>query len=201
MAELHSLLTIGKASEEVVYAWELHKHEEHRPVVDAFLLAKAPAELISKVLGIPQNVIDAYVHLFLDTAALRNRLEVLSYASAYEGSAYARDLVRTAVTVGVEYLLWLQGVAPELEPRSIVRRTMTDAFYRGLAHRGNSLSSATTKEANKWWHMAIRNAEILEKMDPRATKSAYEELEIALEGRDETLTPDKAPVSPDQILH
>jgi hypothetical protein len=49
--------------------------------------------------------------------------------------------------------------------------------------------------------MAIRNAELLEKIDPRATRAAYDELRIALEAKDDTLAPSAAPVPLDQVLH
>ena len=201
MAGLYQLLQGNAASAEIEYAWDLFENDEHRGAIDAFLLAKCPTDLLSRVLGIPQNVVEAYEYLFLDMKALRNRLEVLSYAGQYEGPKQAQEVIRAGITVGLEYLLWLHGVAPEVDPRTVVRRTMVDAFYRGMAHRGNALTTNVTKEAHRWWSTAVRNAQLLEQLDPRATKAAYEELRIALEGSDETVTPDAAPVPVADILH
>ena len=201
MAELYELLSGRTASAPTTYAWDLYENPNHRVVVDAFMLATTDFDVISKALGIPVDVLSAYAYLFLDTKALRNRLELLSFVAAYDGDAPAKELVKTAVTVGLEYLLWLHGVAPELDPRTVVRRTMVDSFYRGMAHRGNALTTATAKEAQKWWATAIRNAQLLEQIDPRATRAAYDELRIALEGKDDTLSPEKAPVPVDQMLH
>jgi len=201
MAELFTLLTGGTAGVDVTYAWELFENDEHRGVVDAFLLARAPFDIIEKTLGIPEAVVKVYAYLFLDPAALRNRLEVLSFASAYPGPASARELIRAGLTIGLEYLLWLHGVSTDLEPRTVVRRTMVDAFYRGMAHKGNSLTTGVAKEAHKWWALAVQNAKLLETMDPRATQAAYDQLRIALEGRDETVSPTEAPVPVEAMLH
>jgi len=201
MAQLFELLSGRPSTPDTQYAWELFKEEEHRPTLDAFLLAKVPFDLIEKTLGVAQPALTIYAHLFMDCAVIRNRLEALSFASSYEGPVHGRDLLRTVMSVGMEYLLWAHGGNVDLDPRSVVRRTMTDAYFRGLAHRGNAVTTATAKEAQKWWHMAIRNAELLEKIDPRATRAAYEELRIALEAKDETLAVDKGPVSVDEMLH
>lgn len=201
MAQLFELLSGRPCAVDVRYAWELFQEETHRPVLDAFLLAKAPFDLIEKTLGVAQAALTVYAHLFMDCAVVRNRLEALSFASSYEGPDHGRDLLRTVVTVGLEYLLWAHGGNVDIDPRAVVRRTMTDAYFRGLAHRGNAVTTATAKEAQKWWRMAIQNAQLLEKIDPRATRAAYEELRIALEAKDETLAVDKGPVSVDEMLH
>jgi hypothetical protein len=70
-----------------------------------------------------------------------------------------------------------------------------------MAHKGNALTSNMAKEAQKWWATAIRNAEILERIDPHTERAAAEELRIALEGRDETLKAEQSPVPVQNILH
>jgi hypothetical protein len=201
MASLYMLLTGAPATPDVQYAWDLFRVDEHRAQLDAFLLAKAPLDLVSRVLSIPLPVMEAYSHLFLDMSALRNRLEILSYAAAYDGPASAKELIKAAMSIGLEYLHWLHGVSPEVEPSTVVRRTMVDAFYRGMAHKGNALSTNIAKEAHKWWGMAIRNAELLEKLDPKATQDAYESLRIALESRDDTVPAALAPVPLSEMMH
>jgi hypothetical protein len=195
----------GSATETptIRYAFDLFKDAEHRTVLDAFMLARCPTSLISTALEIPVEVIDAYAHLFMDMSVFRNKLEVLSYAKDYPGGPYAREMTRTAVTVGYEYLLWTYGNPTEdvVDSRYIVRKTMIDAFFRGQAHKGNALTSAMAKEAKAWTGMAVANAALIEKIDPRTAKAAVNELRIAIEGKDSTLTPDTAPVPVEDILH
>jgi hypothetical protein len=186
----------------VAYAADLYENADHRPVVDAFFLARTAMDEISRVLSIPPAVLEVYRYLFMDMSVFRNKLEVISYARDYEGSPYGKELVHTAVSVGPTYLRWAYGDGGgELDTRFVIRKTMIDAYFRGLAHKGNALSSNTAKEALKWWSTAIRNAESLEKIDPHTTKEAVDELRMALEAKDDTLKPEQAPVPISDILH
>lgn len=201
-AALHSLIKrSGPPDPWVEYAYDLYLDVQHRSVLDAFILSSAPMDVVSKVLGIPVLVLMAYEYLFFDMATFRNRLEKITYASNYDGDAYAAELLKTGIMVGSDYLIWTYGGKDTVDTRAVVRHTMIDAFYRGMSHKGNSLTSAVSKESQKWWATAIKNAEILEKMDPQATKQAYEELRIALNGVDETLPVEKSPVPVEDILH
>lgn len=187
--------------QDVAYAYDIRADAYHRSVMDAFLLSGTDPTVVEDLLKIPSHVIDTYHHLFMDTSVFRNRLERISYAAEYEGSEQERETVRVSVMVGPEVLLWMYGGSPELEPRDIVRRTMSDAFFRGLAHKGNSVTSSTAKESLKWWHTSIRNAELLEKIEPSTAKQAHEELRIAIAGEDNTYSAEDSPVPLDEILH
>lgn len=189
--------------EEVEYAYDLYMRSAHRVVVDAFLLAKTEHQVTAKVLGIPEPVLATYALLFCDTTTFRNKLEVLTYAAEYPvADDYGKELVKTAVTVGPEYLVWCYGSHhSDIDTRYVVRRTMVDAFFRSMAHKGNKLTSAVAREAQKWMQTAIRNAEILERLDPSTNKAAFEELRLALTPKDSTYTVETAPVKVTEILH
>lgn len=191
----------GVTNATVEYAYDLYLNTQHRSVIDAFILSDAERPTVATVLAIPLSTLMAYEYLFFDPSSFRNRLEKISYASNYDGDAYAAELLKTGVMVGPQYLLWTYGGREQIDTRDVVRHTMIDSFFRGMSHKGNSLTSGVARESQKWWATAIRNAEILEKMDPQASKQAYEELRIALEGVDETTPVDKAPVALDAILH
>lgn len=199
---LYGLMTkTGTPDQWASYAYDLYLDAHHRAVLDAFILSGAEPGTVSKVLDIPPLALLAYQYLFFDVSAFRNRLEKISYASNQTGDAFAGELLKTGVMVGPDYLLWTYGGANAVATRDVVRHTMIDSFFRGMSHKGNSLTSGVAKESQKWWATAIRNAEILEKMDPQASKQAYEELRIALEGSDETTSVEKSPVPLEDILH
>jgi len=200
--ELYTAMTNKAAPRtDTTYAYDLFADDDHRPVLDAFLLSGATLDVITAVLFIPIPVLQIYEYLFFDRTSFRNRLEKISYASTYVGSAFAKELLKTGIMVGVDYLIWTYGGKEDVDTRLVVRHTMVDAYYRGMAHKGNSLTSGVSKESQKWWGTAIKNAEILEKMDPRTTKQAIEELRIALETTDETTPVEQSPVSLEDILH
>lgn len=187
---------------EVTDAYDIFEEAEHRSAMEAFLLAGATSDLIFRVLRIPTAVTQAYQALFFDQTVFRNKLEILAYAADFDGSNHAREVLRAAVTVGLDYLLWVYGSAEvQVDARQVIRQTMAEAYYRGMAHRGNSLTSTVTKEAHRWWSTAVKNAELLERIDPRAEKQAFEEIRIQLEKVDDTYAADEAPVDVTEILH
>lgn len=183
-------------------AYDLFMAPDHRAALEAFILTGASPALIERVLQIPTSVTETYKAYFFDSTVFRNKLEVMEYAAQFDGSSHAREVLRAAVTVGLEYLLWVYG-SPEVQvdARQVIRHTMAEAYYRGMAHRGNSLTSGVTKEAHRWWATAVKNAELLERIDPRAEKQAFEEIRIQLEKADDTYTVDTAPVDVADILH
>jgi hypothetical protein len=186
----------------VAYAYDLFRVDEHRPILDAFLLTRSAPVDISGVLEIDHEVIGTYSRLFMDVAVFRNRLEIISFASEYEASPYGKEIVKAAVQAGPEYLYWAYGKPnATYDPREIIRRTMIDSFFRGMAHKGNALTTQTAKEAHKWWATAVKNAELSERLNPSTTKLAAEELRIALAQRDDTVQPEAFEVPLSEILH
>lgn len=203
-AALFALLTKapGSVASDVVQAHDLHTEVEHRCVVDAFLLTRSPHHEIASVLEMDYSVVETYAHLYMDMSVFRNRLEVVSYAARYDGDAYGKELVRTAVSVGADYMHWAYGKPRDtFDPRRVIQHTMTDSFYRGMAHKGNALTTSVAKEAHKWWATAVKNAELSERLNPSTAKQAIEELRIALGKQDETHTPDAFDVPVTDILH
>jgi len=183
-------------------AYDLFADSDNRAVLEAFLLAGGNAALIERVIGVKAAVTEAYRHLFFDESNFRNRLEIFRYVADFQGSPHAKEVLRTAVNSGLDYLLWAYGRGEvQIDARQVIRHTMAEAYYRGMAHRGNSVTSQVAKEAHKWWGSAVRNAELLEKIDPRAEKQAFEEIRIQLEKFDDTYKADEAPVDVTEILH
>jgi len=201
--ELYKLVTTGACDDsDVMYARDLYLVKEHRAAMDAFVLSKMPDEQVRDLIGVPISALEMYRQLYMDVSVFRNKLEIITFANEY-GDTYGAEMVRAAVMIGPDYLLWSYGSQDiaALDNRLVVRKTMIDSFFRGLAHRGNALTSGVAREAQKWWGTAIRNAQILEEIDPRATKTAFDELRITLGKRDITHTSDQAPVPVTEILH
>jgi len=203
MASLYAIYDNAVCPSDLVqYAFDLHEEEEHRAILDAFLLTRAPLSELKGLFDIEPAVIETYMFLYMDMAVFRNKLEIISFAAHYESSSYGKELVKTAVQVGPEYLYWAYGKPrDDIDPRTIIRRTMLDSYFRGMAHKGNGLTTGVTKEAHKWWATAIKNAELSERMNPSTAKQAVEELRIALGQRDETVASDDFEVPLSDILH
>ena len=186
---------------DVEYARDLWEEKEHRAALDAFLLARVALPQIAEVLEISIDTVAAYAHLYMDVTVFRNKLERRSYAMRYGDDKYASELVRTAVVAGAEYLLWTFDEKHDtLEPATVVRRAMVDGYFRGLAHRGNGITTDVTREAHRWMQFGVSNAQSLEKLDPRTARSAHEELSIAIKGRELTISVGAGPVAPEDVL-
>ena len=198
LRSLYAILTGSRADDLLVeYAYDLYRNTTHRPVVDAFILAKVPSNITADALQVPAEVLDVYAYLFMDTSVFRNVLELRSYAANYND-----ETVKAAVFTGQEFLLWMYNITqPHVDPRYVIRKTMVDAYMRGQAHRGNGITSQVSKAAHNWMNTAIRNAELLEKLDPQTAREAAKELELALLTNDETLTSETSPVAVEEILH
>ena len=196
-----ALLDAPNVESDVRDAYDLHEHMTHRGILDAFLLIKTPLDEIALVFEIRSEVLAIYQHLFMDITAFRNKLELRSYALEYPGTDYTKEIVRTAMIAGTDYLLWTYGGGKGPMPQAVIHQVMTDAYYRGMSHRGNAASSTTAKEALRWWSQAVHNAETLEKFNPSNKESAVTDLSIALASRDETMHIDDKQIIRENILH
>jgi hypothetical protein len=202
MAALYMLLAGQPCPDSAVeYAHDIYAVVRHRETLDAFLLARTPIEKIVSCLEINFEVITTYADLFMDMQVFRNRLELMTYVQDYDGTDEGKELASAGVRVGHDYLLWALGSSQEVDPRVVVRRTMADAYFRGMAHKGNSLTSLVAKEALRWSTTAIRNAQVIEQLDPRGSKEGFEELRLTLVGVDETRPALSSPVPVGEILH
>ena len=74
--ELYTAMTNKAAPRtDTTYAYDLFADDDHRPVLDAFLLSGATLDVITAVLFIPIPVLQIYEYLFFDRTSFRNRLE------------------------------------------------------------------------------------------------------------------------------
>lgn len=189
--------------EVTVHAYELFTDLRHRGYMDAFLLAGGDADTIQRVFDVPMEVTEAYEYAFFDKSVFRNRMEKLSFAANYEEAnstdRWGGELVRSGLTTGLDYLIWTFGGATvmDLDVRHSIRTAMVDAFYKSRLHLGNAVTSEVSKEAQKWLNVATKNAELLEKLDPKVAAQAHEALRVALTQSDDTVVEE---VKPDDIL-
>jgi hypothetical protein len=185
----------------VQYAYDLYRVLDHRAAMDAFSLARADHASIVEALEVPVDVITAYQHLFFDVRVFRNKLERITYAQQYPAEEH-RGLMESALEAGVDYLRWAYNAPlPTLSPRTIVRKAMVDTYFRSMAHRGNHISSDTSKQALKWFSTAVKNASIMEEVEPATQQRAVEQLKIALAKDNSVLPAENGAVTPGSVLH
>jgi hypothetical protein len=184
----------------VTYALEIYSDEFQREVLQAWLLARADNAQIQTHLRVPPEVTDAYRPLFFDVERFRDELDLLSWVNDYEqkqqGTPYGVQLLKTAITGGADALSWLFGRgAFVVKPEKVSQQVMTDAFFRGQANRGHSLSSKEAAAAHSFYLTAFKVAQPL---IPKGDANAAPEFHFKLMQRDLTAPVDSLP--PGDIL-
>ena len=191
------------AKPELIRAVEKFLDPYQRAVMDALCLGRASVEEIHEATEVPHEVIVAYQEYLFDQDVFKDGLERISWVRAQQ-KYIAQDelqLLQCVLTVGVKYLTWLLTGRGKFSPAEVLRHSMNDAMFRGMAHRGAPVNSEVAKEAHQWIRTAERLAKTLHTIDPEDQQEAEKQLRIALEYDDATVNEDTAGISPDKILH
>lgn len=185
----------------VEWAYDIYREIGEREVLQAFLLAKATDAEIHEILRVPVPVSQVYRHLFFDVDAFRDELHILSWIRLYEeehdGTAHGTQLLKTALMLGVKGLRWLYSRdSAYAEPAEIQRQVMTDAYFRGQAHRMYAINSAEAKAAMNMLNTALKVATQLSK---KTDNTGIKALAIRLRHREmtasiEEVRPEDAPL-------
>jgi hypothetical protein len=152
----------------VAWAHEIWSSLLQREVMQAWLLARGSDEAIHRWLRIPSEVTQAYRYLFFDVDIFRDELDILSWVNEYEqereGSEHGVQLLQIAVMEGVDKLTFLYGRGEaEMDPDKVQYVAMTEAYHRGRAHRGASVSSKEAQAAHAFMNTAAKIAQGLGK--------------------------------------
>ena len=150
------------------WAHEIYASVFEREVMQAWVLARASDDVIQRWLRIPPEVTQAYRYLFFDVEVFRDELDILSWVHEYEqerqGSDLGVQLLHIAVMEGVDKLTFLYGRGEsEMDPDKVQYVVMTEAYHRGRAHRGASVSSKEAQAAHSFMNTAAKIAQGLGK--------------------------------------
>lgn len=192
-----------KAKPELIYAVDLFVDAYQRTVMDALVLGHATTEEIQEATGIPLNVIAAYQTYIFDSDVFRNELDRISWVRGLSKHVSADELklLQAALTVGAKYLIWLITGRGSFTPVDVIRHSMNDAMFRGMAHRSAPINSDIAKEALLWIRTAERLAKTLQALDPQDIAEAEKQLRIALMYDETTVNEETSGITPENILH
>jgi hypothetical protein len=191
------------AKPELTYAIDVFLEPYQRTVMDALLLGRGSIEDIHEGTEIPHNVIAAYSDYLFDQTVFRNNLDRITWVQDNEKYLDQRQLqlLQSALTVGAQYLIWMITGRGKFSPAEVLRHTMNDAMFRGMAHRNAPLDSPVAKEALQWIRIAHNLAKSLHQIDPEDAKEAEKQLRMALTYEDTTVNAQTSGLSPEDILH
>jgi hypothetical protein len=204
VAEIIAACTKSKtAKPELVCALKKILDPYQRAVMDALCLGRATDEEIHDATEVPLKVIAAYQEYFFDQSVFDDGLERISWVRAQANYINPEELqlLQCVITAGVAYLTWLLTGRGKFSPAQVLRHSMNDAMFRGMAHRGAPVNSDVAKEAHQWIRTAERLAKSLHIIDPEDQQEAEKQLRIALTYDDTTGNEESTGISPDKILH
>jgi len=139
------------AKKELVYALKKFLDPYQRAVMDALCLGRASVEEIHEATEIPHDVIVTYQEYFFDQNVFDDGLDRVAWVRAQQEyiAPHELQLLQCVLTVGVKYLTWLLTGRGKFSPAQVLRHSMNDAMFRGMAHRGAPVDSTVAKEAHQ----------------------------------------------------
>lgn len=150
----------------VTWAHDIYESMMQREIMQAWLISGATDKDVNNWLRVPEEVTQAYRHLFFDVDIFRDELDILAWISEYEqeghGTALGVQLLQTAYAEGVDKMAHLYGRGKaEVDPVKVQTVAMTEMYHRGRAHRGASLSSREASAAHNFMTSAVKIAQVL----------------------------------------
>lgn len=193
--------TATQQDDDVAYAYEIYSKELERESLQAWIVAEAMNDDITKALGVPAEVIRAYRHLFFDLEAFRDQLDLMSWIAEREEAEDTSErgiaLLRTAYDEGLDKIKWLFGRGKvTIDPLRVQEQLMADAYHRSRAHRGAKISSKEAAACNSYAATAQKIAMNLGEKTP----GDGNQLMIKLKFNEQT-TPVTEVAAREEILH
>ena len=196
--ELCRLLKGEKVGDAVTRAHDIHSHTYKREVMESFLLAGVSPENILAVLKIPEDITEAYAHLFFDSEAFEDELDRLEYAYSYNRNDYGAKLKRFSVDFGKNSLMIRMSRGEStISPTLVQNEIRATAYMIAQRAKTNPVDSDIAKEALNWAKLALKASSDIEE---ERTVSNIEELKLALDAKDETTNEEKSGIKSDDIL-
>lgn len=200
--ELYKFLTTGNACAEVIRALDINRHSYKREVLEAFLLVDISPEEIYAILKVPLKVSHAYRHLFFDTSVFEDELDRIDYAHTYDKDPFGKALKEFGVDVGPESLKirMARGTyyIKNADVHSGIRAT---AYLMGQMAKVNPLDSQVAKESLRWAQLGLKAATTDEESEQEQEARGINQILVALQSKDETLSPETSGIEPEEILH
>lgn len=200
--EFYKLLLTGDSCSEVLRAFDIHRNAYKREVIESFLLVEVGPEEIYSILKVPINVTIAYAYLFFDTSAFEDELDRLDYAHTYDKDTYGKALKEFAVDLGPESLKIRMSrgtyYVKNIDVHSGIRST---AYLMGQMAKVNPLDSNVAKESLRWAQLGLKAATTEEESEKDQEARGINQILVALQSKDETLSPGTSGIEPEEILH
>jgi hypothetical protein len=206
-AEVYDVIIGKTVNQDIEYALDLVRVQEHKETLQAFFLCGASLQQISSALSIEIPVLESVHRLVMDESKFRNKLERFTYARDLvetEGRLTERgeEYIRTGLMHGPDVLSQHFRLGNEeviLDPKKLIGHFVETAYYLSANARGNSITAETTKQARMWMLDTIKYLEAHK--DAASALGETDEALLAIEERKATMSMEEMGITPDDIYH
>lgn len=156
---------------------ELRKSPLKKGYIEASLLCESDLTKISKILDVPEDILDFYKEFFFDVEGL-DKLSKVEHINGIDDDN-EKVLKLWALGQGIEFVSWRLGNKVETSPISGLTELYSMCMYKAKEAVYSGNSSEASKEALKWTKLSADIARLLKAwtMDSDAAKS---DLRIAI---------------------
>lgn len=163
--------------------------ETRKTYIEACLLATDDFERIAELLGMDEELVEAYSKVYFDVSDM-DRLERLKIIEAVEDPR-EQQLKLWALSQGLDFISWRLGHVPRINPVEGLTSLFSDCFFKAKEAFYNPNSADPSKEGLKWAKQGTDIARLLKSWVSDADE-ATRDIRIALEEitGDDMLFPD-----------
>lgn len=198
-ADLYHLLSGQPHSEAVERAYDIFTHEFKQETLEAVLLVNFEPDEVQDILQVPIAVTEIYTYLFFDASAFLDELDRTDYAYTYAKSLFGKELKRSAIDLGKECLkVRLSKGSHIVDPITVQNSVRTTAYMMASLVRINQVDSALANAALRWAQVALKAVENDDGVDE---SSAFDQLKMTLQTREEATNAEQSGIAESEILH
>jgi hypothetical protein len=150
-ADLWRLKNQGVSADPIIRVVDVFEDAFERELLQAWIIAGASDTDIHARLGMSLDMLGPFRHLCCNVNVFRDKLELLRWIRAYDGTREGRLLLDRAVHLdGVEAIAHFCGLPATLDPNHVNEQVMRETYFRSIGTmRNSSIAGADAQAAHQ----------------------------------------------------
>jgi hypothetical protein len=200
----HAVRGDTSVSTAVNEAFALYQDNEFCHIMNALVLADAPAHSVAASSGVSETIYATYKALFFRPDVFPHNFAKARYVAQLDLPEPQKKLYEIARDQGYKPLLDKTqfGTKKRIDANEVRQEALEDMWVRFTSHRGKPITSEEVTAALQWGKAALAVAEKIceEQKDLRRSKEGEEELRIALNVVKTRTTPEDLGIKREDII-
>lgn len=188
-------------SETFAHAFAIYEDPIQKEIVEALIFSGADPVDVETVFDLPQDVYEAYAHMFFDISGFRSKLDKISYVERYDDE-FGKGLKLRALNMGPTYVYFMFGnTIPKTDAqRELVKRMFMTSAYKAMNINYASSDSKASKAAVQHAQLMLKSYECIEKLMDDGGDDAASLIHVVTKRELELNKSHASPVSPEDII-